>query len=205
MKRLEKWVHRASRVGAAFGLALLPAAAVAEDSPALALLPEMRRMLEKPVAIIAIRAQNERHATIDQATIDRLDKQWRAETKSGDQPLIAQLMGSPFSAYLVRIKAESQGLFSEVFVTDNVGLNVGQSSLTTDYWQGDEAKYQKTFLIGPDAVNVSKVEIDGKTGSRRQQIDFTILDPDTRKPIGAATMEVDLDELARRTAHRTAG
>lgn len=186
-------------------LALSPATAGAEDSPALALVPEMRRMLETPVAIIAIRAQNERHATIDQATIDRLDKQWRAETKASEQPLIAQLMGSPFSAYLIRIKAESQGLFSEVFVTDNVGLNVGQSSLTTDYWQGDEAKYQKTFLVGPDAVNVSKVEIDGKSGSRRQQIDFTIVDPETRKPIGAATMEIDLDELARRTARRTAG
>lgn len=205
MKRFGKRVHRALRAGAVVGLVLSPAAAGAEDSPALSLVPEMRRMLEKPVAFIAIRAQNERHASIDQATIDRLDKQWRAETKAGDQPLIAQLMGSPFSAYLVRIKAESQGLFSEVFVTDKVGLNVGQSSVTTDYWQGDEAKFQKTFLVGPDAVNVSKVEVDGKTGSRRQQIDFTIVDPETRKPIGAATMEVDLDELARRTARRTAG
>lgn len=205
MKRSDIRVHRALLACAAVGLALFPVASRAEDSPALALLPEMRGMLAKPVGIIAIRAQNERHASLDQAAIDRLDKQWRGETKSDEQPLIAKLMGSPFSAYLVRVKAESNGLFTEVFVTDKLGLNVGQSSVTSDYWQGDEAKYQKTFLVGPDAVNVSKVEVDPKTGSRRQQVDFTIVDPDSGRPIGAATVEVDLDELARRMAHRTAG
>lgn len=205
MKRSDVRTNRALCAWAAVGLALLPASARAEDSPALTLLPDMRAMLAKPIAMIAIHAQNERHASLDQATIDRLDKQWRAETKAAEQPLIAKLMGSPFSAYLIRMKAESEGLFTEVFVTDKLGLNVGQSSITSDYWQGDEAKYQKTFLVGPDAVNVSKVEVDAGTGSRRQQIDFTIIDPETRKPIGAATVEVDLDELARRAARRTAG
>ena len=166
------------------------------------LLAEFRALVAKPVVLIAVRAQNERHKTLDQAAIDALDTRWRQEVKAADQPLIAQLMGSPLSNHLIKVKAESSGLITEVFVTDNRGLNVGQSSITSDYWQGDEPKFQKTFLVGPDAVNRAAVEVDPKTGTRRQQIDFTVVDPDTGKPVGAVTFEVDLDELAERLAKR---
>ncbi|MGQ9370193.1 hypothetical protein [Azospirillum sp. ST 5-10] len=162
------------------------------------LLASFRTLVTKPVVLIALRAQNERHAALDQATIDALDARWRQEAKAAEQPLIAQLMGSPLSNYLIKVKAESNGLITEAFVIDNRGLNVGQSSVTSDYWQGDEAKFQKTFLAGPDAVNHGDVEVSGETGTRRQQVDFTIVDPDTGRPVGAATFEVDLDELAER-------
>ncbi|WP_156927198.1 hypothetical protein [Azospirillum halopraeferens] len=190
---------------------LILLAAVVATAPAAAedidddLLASFRKIVAQPVVLIAVRAQNERHTSMDQATIDALDKRWRAETKSDDQPLIAQLMGSPLSNYLIKVKAESYGLITEVFVTDNLGLNVGQSSVTTDYWQGDEAKYRKTFLVGPDAVHLAEVEIHAETGTRRRQVDFTVVDPDTGKPIGAATVEVDLDELAERRAKATKG
>src|SRR3546814_17528305 len=90
------------------------------------------------VALISLAAQNQRLAGRGQARIDELDKQWRAEAESDNQPLIAQLMGNPLSSYLIRKKAESNGLFAELFVFDATGMNVGQSSVTRDYWQGDE-------------------------------------------------------------------
>ena len=36
---------------------------------------------------------------------------------------------------------------------DNKGLNVGQSDVTSDYWQGDEAKWKKSYKMGAGAVH----------------------------------------------------
>ncbi|MES1991321.1 MAG: hypothetical protein V4441_10275 [Pseudomonadota bacterium] len=159
---------------------------------------ELRKIITSRVTTISLNAQSKRYAGIDQTEIDKFDKQWRDETKNTSQPLIAQLMGNPLSSFLIRKKAESLGLFTEIFVFDAKGLNVGQSSVTSDYWQGDEPKYQETFAKGHDAILIDEPEYDDETKSTRQQVSFAIVDPETNELIGAATVEVNIDELARR-------
>lgn len=163
------------------------------------LVDELRAMATSRAALIAIAAQNKRLAGLDQARIDSLDAQWRAETESENQPLIAQLMGSPLSSYLIRKKAESNGRYAEIFVFDANGMNVGQSSVTSDYWQGDEPKYLETFAKGPGAVFIDAVEYHQDTRQRRRQVSFTIVDPDSGQPVGGATVEINVDELERRS------
>lgn len=175
-----------------------PAAAQAPAEITPELIETMRDIAAHPVVLISVRAQNERHKDIPQAQIDALDKQWVEQRKSDNQPLIAQIMGAPLSSYLIRKMAESRGLFIEMFVMDNKGLNVGQSSITGDFWQGDEGKYQKTFLVGSDAVFIDEITVDKKTGMQSQQVNFTLVDPDTKQPVGAMTVEVDLGQLALR-------
>jgi hypothetical protein len=80
---------------------------------------------------------------------------------------------------------------------DAIGLNVGQSSITSDFWQGDEAKYQNTFPKGPNAVFIDAAEYNEETDSWRSQLNMTMND-ENRQPIGAVTIEVNLNELARR-------
>lgn len=164
-----------------------------------AVVAELRSMMVSNVALISLAAQNQRLASLGQARIDELDKQWRAEAEGDNQPLIAQLMGNPLSSYLIRKKAESNGLFAELFVFDATGMNVGQSSVTSDYWQGDEDKYLKTFAVGPDAVFVDAIEYNDETRQRRRQVNFTIVDPETGESIGGATVEINVDELERRS------
>lgn len=164
-----------------------------------ALIAQMREIASHSTVLISIKAQNERHMALTQADIDALDKQWVEQRKSDNQPLIAKVLGSPLSGYLIRQMAQSRGLFVEMFVMDNKGLNVGQSSITGDYWQGDEAKYQKTFLVSPDAVFIDdEIVVEKATGHRLQQVNLTIKDPADGKPAGAITIEVDLDMLALR-------
>ena len=164
-----------------------------------ALVDDLRKVVQQDVALISLRSQNDRHADIAQAEIDRLDTQWRDGTKAATQPLIAQLMGSPLSSYLIDIKARSLGLFVEIFVMDDKGLNVGQSSITSDYWQGDEDKYLKTFAVGPDAVHYGEVEYDDTYKIQKQQVSFPIIDPKGGKALGAVTFEINLTELERRS------
>ena len=182
----------------ALGLLAAAPGAWANDIPD-AVVAELRAMMVSRVALISLAAQNERLAGMDAAKIDELDKQWRAETESDAQPLIAQLMGNPLSSYLIRKKAESNGLFAEMFVFDAQGMNVGQSSVTSDYWQGDEDKYLKTFAVGPDAVFVDEVEHNDETRQNRRQVSFAIVDPESGVLIGGATVEINIDELERRS------
>jgi hypothetical protein len=182
----------------ALGVLAAAPGAWANDIPD-AVVAELRAMMVSRVALISLAAQNERLAGMDAAKIDELDKQWRAEAESDAQPLIAQLMGNPLSSYLIRKKAESNGLFAEMFVFDAQGMNVGQSSVTSDYWQGDEDKYLKTFAVGPDAVFVDEVEFDDTTRQNRRQVSFAIVDPESGALIGGATVEINIDELERRS------
>jgi len=158
----------------------------------------LRNSLVQPVTILSVGASNVRHEGVQQAEIDTLDNTWKTEAKSDDQPLIAEILSSPLSSYLLYVQAKSAGLFTEIFVMDKFGLNVGQSSVTSDYWQGDEDKFQKTYAVGPDAVFIDEPEFNEDTKTWRTQVNFTIVDPESKVAIGAATAEINLTELQRR-------
>jgi hypothetical protein len=158
----------------------------------------LRQQLQQPVTILSVASSNQTHAGVQQAEIDRLDAAWKSEAKADDQPLIAEILSSPLSSYLLYTQAKSAGLFTEIFIMDKFGLNVGQSSVTSDYWQGDEDKFQKTFAVGPDAVFIDEPEYDDGTRTWRAQVNLTIVDPASKAAIGAATAEINLTELQRR-------
>lgn len=151
--------------------------------------------LNNAVVVTAVKAQNAKHASLTQADIDKLDKDWRAQTKVADKPLINAVLGNELSAYLKKVKADSKGLITEIFVMDDKGLNVGQSDVTSDYWQGDEAKWQKTFKVGPDAIHLGDVEQDESTQRFQSQLSLPVVDPETKQVIGAVTIGLDVENL----------
>ncbi len=66
--------------------------------------------------------------------------------------------------------------------------------MPSDYWQGDEAKFQKSFGAGPDAVFVDIIEKDESSQALQSQASLTISD-DGGMPIGAITIGVNIDAL----------
>lgn len=148
-----------------------------------------------PLVIAAIIAQNQQHASLSQTDIDGLDNTWRAETKASSTPFIDGVLSNALSAYLKTIKEQSQGLYTEIFVMDNKGLNVGQSDVTSDYWQGDEAKWQKSYGVGNGGIHIGDVEEDESTQTFQTQVSVAISDPATNTVIGAVTVGVDIEAL----------
>ncbi|PCJ94296.1 MAG: hypothetical protein COA52_05385 [Hyphomicrobiales bacterium] len=197
------------RIGIVFTSMLVVAISLANSATAAPRLAELDttslykqidQWLNNEIVTISINAQNEKYTSLNQEQIIKLDKQWRAEAKQADKPLIAATLSSPLSVYLTRMQGQSYGLFVEIFVVGNKGLNVGQSSVTSDFWQGDEAKFQKTFQVGPTAVFVDEPEWDDTFKIWRVQVNKSLTNPETNQLIGAATIEVNLTELARRQA-----
>jgi hypothetical protein len=152
--------------------------------------------LNDKTVISALKQQNTKHAALNEEEIKKLDKQWRAEVDAAQKPLIDSVMKNELSAFLVKKKSEAKGVITEIFVMDDKGLNVGQSDITSDYWQGDEAKWQKTFKVGPDAVFFDKIEKDESTQELQMQVSVSIKDPETGKVIGAATFGINVDNLS---------
>lgn len=155
----------------------------------------VKQWISDPAVVEAVKAQNAKHAGLSQADIDKMDKDWRAQTDAGSKPMIDAVLGNALSNYLRGKQEAAGGLVTEVFVMDNRGLNVGQSEITSDYWQGDEAKWQKTYSAGADAVFVDEVEMDESTQAFQSQVSMSIVDPATGEVIGAITVGVNVDAL----------
>jgi hypothetical protein len=67
--------------------------------------------------------------------------------------------------------------------------------VTTDYWQGDEAKWQETFGDGSGATHISEVEFDDSTGAYQTQVSLPLRDPETGELIGAITFGINVQSL----------
>ena len=156
--------------------------------------------INDPVVINTIKRQNSRHAALTAGEIDKLDKQWRRERKSNERPLIDRVLNNKLSLFLKNVADNSNGLYAEIFVMDNKGLNVGQNNLTSDYWQGDEDKWQKTYLAGPDSVYIDAIEYDESAKRFQIQVSAPIVDPATKTNIGAVTIGLAMRKLALREA-----
>lgn len=149
--------------------------------------------LQEPAIVNAILAQNAAHAGLGQAEIDELDASWRNELSAAKRPMIDAQLSNPLSLYLKGRQRAAEGLVTEIFVMDNRGLNVGQSDVTSDYWQGDEAKWQIAF--GAGALHVEEAARDESTQLMQSQASLPIRDPQTGAVIGAITVGLNLDAL----------
>jgi hypothetical protein len=186
------------------GLAAGPSAANAPPPPLSesligpSLVEEMRKLFTAEVVVMSLRGANLDRKDMRQDEIDAYDKTWRKERESEAKPLITSTLTAPLSNYATRIQAHSGGLITEIIVVGLKGLNVGESTITSDMWQGDEAKFQRTVGVGPGAVFIDAAEFNEDTGTWRAQLNMTIDDPDSGAPLGAATIKINLTELDRR-------
>jgi hypothetical protein len=180
---------------AAFALTLSPAAHSDQRDDLNTLAKEkFSSWLSDPLVAKEIIAQNGRTSGLSDDAVIKLDKQWRAETDASSKPMINAMLTNALSKYLKSVKESSAGLYTEIFIMDAKGLNVGQSDVTSDYWQGDEAKWQKTFPMGAGAIHVGDIEMDESTQRFQAQVSQSIVGA-SGKVIGAVTVGVNVDEL----------
>lgn len=165
--------------------------------------PALQDFLDNQVAswaqdeaiVSAITAQNGRNAEYNQDMIDELDATWRAEVGTNSTPTISPVLNNATADFLRSQVEASGGMITEVFIMDMHGLNVAASDVTSDYWQGDEAKFSETYGRGAGASHIGEVEFDESTQMYQGQISLTIVDPSTGQPIGAMTVGVDAEAL----------
>ncbi|MEE8226860.1 MAG: hypothetical protein V3R30_08565 [Kiloniellales bacterium] len=153
---------------------------------------DVRGWLMSEEIINAVDQQNIDHLGMTENDISKLDRRWRTEKLRGGGTLIDSRLNNDLSEFLRGIKAASGGVITEIFVMDNLGLNVGQTDGTGDYMQGDEAKWQKTYPVSAFAVFIDEVEEDG--GINVSQTSLTVA-RDNSARLGAITIGINVDAL----------
>lgn len=148
-----------------------------------------------PVLLNAIRKQNARTSGFVQADIERLDLAWRSEVGSPSSQIIADVLENEAANFLREQMDMSGGIISEIFAMDARGLNVAASDVTSDYWQGDEAKFQESFGNGPGSVHFGEIELDESSQTYQGQVSIVIVDPESNTPIGAITIGLNAEAL----------
>jgi hypothetical protein len=164
---------------------------------------QLRRLIETKVMgwshadklVTALREANRVRQNITPADIQRLDHQWMSEFSSGQHELIRSVIEHPLSAFLRDIHQADKDLYSEILVMDRLGLNVGVSQITSDYWQGDESKYQQVFPPGGEPIFIDRIEYDHSTRKFQVQVSIRIVDPDSSLPIGVLTVGIDVEGM----------
>ncbi|MEL6571764.1 MAG: hypothetical protein AAFQ64_08910 [Pseudomonadota bacterium] len=148
-----------------------------------------------PILVQAIKAQNTSTTLLPQTTIDEMDATWRVQANSVCGGALLDVLSNPAAAFLRERVAATDGAITEALLMDARGLNVAATRPTTDYWQGDEAKYTATYLVGPGGVHYGEIELDESTQQVQGQVSMTITDQSTGEPIGALTIGINLTAL----------
>ncbi|WGH80147.1 hypothetical protein [Jannaschia ovalis] len=179
-------------------LAIAPLLALAHPQPAAAnpamidyVRGQITAMRQSPEIMEAIRDANARHAALPETQLVAMDAQWRGEIGASEAPTISAIVESTASQRLRAMAQDSGGVVTEIIVMDNRGMNAATSAVTSDYWQGDEAKFIETFPRGPAGLHVGEVEYDESTNSYQVQVSTTLVDPVTGQPAGAVTFGLD--------------
>jgi len=153
--------------------------------------------LSDPAVVAAVKAQNAKHAGIAQSKIDEMDNQWKAAAKAGGaNPAFDAIAANAVSKQLKQVVDGSGGRIVEVLLMDDHGLNVGQTAGTSDFWQGDEPKWQKVFT-GTADLYMTDPEKDDKSGAMLTEASVPVLDPAGKQKIGVAMIVLDTAKLGQ--------
>jgi hypothetical protein len=120
--------------------------------------------------------------------VRRRDALWIANLRD---PLRQAIVQAPCSAK-VREMVKDDPLVVEAFVMNDRGTLVCSVAETSDYWQGDEAKWQRTFVDGKDAF-VEEPAFDASSGKYAIQVSVPI--QEAGKRTGAVTLTLKLNRL----------
>ncbi len=140
------------------------------------------------VIVAAVKAENAKGKSLEK--IKDIDKQWQATPGVADY--MKAMMDSETGKRLYEIQ-NSAPYFAEIFVMDNQGANVAMTDKTSDYWQGDEAKFKNAFNNGSGTVFVDEVKFDDSAQTYLVQVSVPVKDGDS--VIGAITFGIDVDQI----------
>ncbi len=117
--------------------------------------------LAKQVRFIrAVKKQNAMGLSLDE--IKQRDQQW------------VVMSSSAIGKFLSSVIKNNGDKYNEMFLTDNQGANVAAYPLTSDYWQGDEAKFINSFNNGDGKVYIGDLEFDESTKVNAIQISVPV-------------------------------
>ncbi len=179
----------------ALGLVLAPAATAQDQSVPKSLVrfatDSLAKVGQDARLVTFVKAQNSKNVGLDR--IKRIDQEWMAE--KGVNAFMRSLLDGACSERLKAIIGQHSYVL-EAFVMDNQGALVGLTNKTSDYWQGDEAKFTESYKGGAGAIHYGKAEFDKSVNATLVQISVPVTEGSGA--IGAITFGVSIEAWEKR-------
>jgi hypothetical protein len=172
---------------AALVLAGADASSTRVRETAYARVPLAEKIAGDPEIVKAIVAKN----LVVESPLDirRIDEEWQRNPR---YPLRKTLTSGPCAERLRKLVQDDPTVVEAMIMDDRGGL-VCASVETSDYWQGDEAKWQKTYRDGA-MVFVDEPALDASTGTFAVQLSRLV--SDAKGKIGALTLTLKIPRSA---------
>ena len=138
--------------------------------------------------IAAVQKQNAQNLSM--STINSRDQKW--QSTSGLDDFMQSLMTNAGAKRLAQIEKENK-VIVESFLMDNKGANAAMTNKTSDYWQGDEAKFTKSYNGGKGSVHLGKAKFDKSAQAYIVQVSIPVMSDG--RAIGAITYGINIDDL----------
>lgn len=149
------------------------------------LIPVIEKWGHNPQLISAVKAQNSKHPKLSE--IKKIDKAWIANPNLSE--FMQSLMENPAAKALFRLE-NTETYFTEMFLMDNQGAIVAMTNKTTDYWQGDEDKFIKSYRKGVGATQIGEISFDESVQAFITQVSVPIWNDG--QAIGTLTVGINL-------------
>ncbi len=150
---------------------------------------DIKSIENNPVIINHIIASNKMSRDISNSEIALKDNQWRRELITNQYNFINSVLNADASRELKKIKNNRSNTYGEIFIMNNKGLTIAMTQPTSDYWQGDEAKWQETFQENGQRFHLGDVEFDESAQAFTAQVSAPIKNS-ARENIGAITFGI---------------
>ena len=164
------------------------------------LAPEVEAVLERKISLVAelmadpviidgVQRANREHEKISLEEILELDEKWR--NTEGVDEFIEMFLGNDVAHTLIEFQEQYPG-FSEIFIADAHGLNVGQTNKTTDYYQADEDWWIGAYNEGRGKASYGVIEFDESAQTEAISLYVPVRDPQSGEAIGVAKAVVSI-------------
>ena len=152
----------------------------------------IRELVEDPVIVNEVKKANQQHKDISLQEILKLDTRWRST--EGIDEFIEPFLTNEIAHKLIEFQERHPG-FSEIFVVDMYGLNVGQTNKTTDYYQADEDWWIGAYNSGKGKASHGTIEFDESAQTEAISLYIPVMDGINNKAIGVIKAVVSITAI----------
>lgn len=135
------------------------------------------------------------------------DAKWQALAPDKAPELANVILGLPGSRALHAWRLAHEDIVTEALLTNELGTLTATSQLTSDFWQGDEPKFNRVLanlkagLTGLDAIYVSGIRYDASTSRFQVMVSAPVGPVVDDIPKGIIALGLDIESALRR--HQT--
>lgn len=126
-----------------------------------------------------------------------LDRQWQELAPARASEKAADLLRLRLSGKMAQWQYEQGGIVTEILLMDRLGANVAISVLTSDYWQGDERKFEAILGRETDMLYLGPVRFDPSAQEFQIMASMPLHDPATGEFIGGLAVGLNIEKALR--------